>query len=134
MEIRSSSLGSVVALKQDILEKIEGIISKGRKSSFSPSEDKTKAVFKKKLKAASTKYKIMLPFTIVMGGLFAIACLAQLFEYYAFFELFAWQNGALFFLLTFSLSIQVSHLKQQIERYKMLIYLFEMVDRLEELK
>lgn len=134
MEANSNSIGNAVALKQDILEKIEGIISKETSSSFSPSEGDTKAIFQKKLKAASVRYKIMRPLTIVMGVLFTIACLAKIVEFYSFFEWFEWQNGALFFLLTFSLTVNVSNLKRQIERSKMLLYLLEMVERIEKLK
>ena len=124
------SADSTVAIKQEVLQKIEEILSKENKNSTGTLNDGTKALFERKLKRASNRYKIMRPLTVGMGAIFTGMCLAQIFEINFFFSLFDWQKGALFFLLTLSLIVNVYTLKQQIERYKLLLYLLNLAERI----
>lgn len=134
MEANSNSIGNAVALKHEVLEKIEEILSKGKENIPVTFNGATKASFEKKLKRASIRYKIMRPLTVAMGMLFTLMCLSQILNMDFFFSYFEWQNGALFFLLTLSLTVNAFNLKQQMERYKLLLYLIEMVERIEKIK
>ena len=134
MEANSNSIGYAVALKQEVLGKINEILSKEKENITVTGNGATKASFEKKLKRASIRYSVMRPLTIAMGVLFTFLCLTQIMDIDFLQSYFKWQNGALFTLLTLSLTVNVFYLKQKMERYKLLIYLFEMVERIEKIK
>lgn len=134
MEANSNSMGSPFALKYEVIEKIEEIISKGKENITGTYNDATKASFEKKLKRASTWYRIMRPLTVAMGVLFTLMCLTQIMDIDFFQSYFEWQNGALFFLMTLSLTVNSFNLRRQMERYKLLLYLIAMVERIEKIK
>ncbi|MEJ8803517.1 hypothetical protein [Pontibacter sp. H249] len=131
METNSSSAGNIDLLRQDILEKIQEVLFKEKGNHHTESLVVTKETFQKKLKAASLRYKIMRPITVAMVILFILICIAQLGDFDFFFE---WQQAALFILMTFVLTQNTSSLKQQIERYKYLLYLLGILESLDELK
>jgi hypothetical protein len=132
MEANSNSIGGAVALKREVLEKIEQLLSKGKENIPGNPDGDTKASIEKKLGRASNRYRIMRPLTVAMGVFFTWMCIAQILHIDFFLNTFEWQNGALFFLLTLALTVSVFNLKQQMERYRLSLYLLEMVERIEK--
>jgi hypothetical protein len=131
MEANLSSAGNIDLLRQDILYKIEELIFKEKGNDHNESLEETKEMFQKKLTAASIRYKIMRPISFALVLLFTLTCIAQLGDFDFFFE---WQQAALFILMTLPLTLNTSNLKQQIERYKYLLYLLGLMESLDKLK
>ncbi|WP_299824972.1 hypothetical protein [uncultured Pontibacter sp.] len=129
--METNASGNLITLRQNILERIEEIISKEITSDYKASLADTKETYQAKLKSALTRYKVMRPITIAMTVLFILICIAQIGEFNFFFE---WQQAALFILMTFSLTLNTANLKQQIEKYKQLLHLLQMMESLDKTK